>query len=327
MEKKTKERTLMSYAPDIRVVDCTLRDGGLVNDFYFTDEFVKALYQANVSAGVDYMEFGYKASKEMFDVNKFGKWKFTDDKHIREIVGDNMTDMKISVMADVGRCDFKKDILNKKDSPIDMVRVATYINTIPAAVEMIEDCTKKGYETTVNIMAISKSNDVDIDAALELLCQSSVGTIYLVDSYGSLYPEQVRRLSEKYLEIADKYGKKVGIHAHNNQQLAFANTTEAIIKGVSYLDATVSGMGRGCGNCPSELLLGFLKNPKYRINPILKFVEAYIMPLRREGDVWGYDVPYLLTGLLNQHPKTAIQFMKEKREDYNSFYLELLDNF
>ena len=277
MEKKAKERTLMSYSPDIKVVDCTLRDGGLVNDFYFSDEFVKALYQANVSAGVDYMEFGYKASKEMFDVHKFGKWKFSDDKHIREIVGDNMTEMKISVMADVGRCDFKKDILNKKDSPVDMVRVATYINTIPAAVEMIEDCTKKGYETTVNIMAISKSNDVDIDAALELLCQSSVGTIYLVDSYGSLYPEQVRRLSEKYLEIADKYGKKVGIHAHNNQQLAFANTTEAIIKGVSYLDATVSGMGRGCGNCPSELLLGFLKNPKYRINPILKFVEAYIM--------------------------------------------------
>ncbi len=327
MEKQTKERTLMSYSPDIKVVDCTLRDGGLVNDFYFSDEFVKALYQANVSAGVDYMEFGYKASKEMFDVNKFGKWKFTDDKHIREIVGDNMTEMKISVMADVGRCDFRKDILNKKDSPIDMVRVATYINTIPAAVEMIEDCTKKGYETTVNIMAISKSNDVDIDAALELLCRSSVGTIYLVDSYGSLYPEQVRRLSEKYLEIADKHGKKVGIHAHNNQQLAFANTTEAIIKGVSYLDATVSGMGRGCGNCPSELLLGFLKNPKYRINPILKFVEAYIMPLRREGVVWGYDVPYLLTGLLNQHPKTAIQFMKEKREDYNDFYLELLDNF
>ena len=327
MEKRAKERTLMSYTPEIKVVDCTLRDGGLVNDFFFTDEFVKELYQANIKAGVDYMEFGYKASKEMFDVKKFGKWKFSDDKDIRAIVGDNKTDMKIAVMADVGRCDFKKDILNKKDSPVDMVRIATYINTIPAAVEMIEDCTKKGYETTVNIMAISKSNDVDIDAALELLCQSSVGTVYLVDSYGSLYPEQIRRLADKYLEVADKYGKKVGIHAHNNQQLAFANTTEAIIKGVSYLDATVSGLGRGCGNCPSELLLGFLKNPKYKINPILKFIEAYIVPLRESGVVWGYDVPYLLTGLLNQHPKTAIQFMKEKREDYNNFYLELLDNF
>lgn len=327
MEKKAKERTLMSYTPEIKVVDCTLRDGGLVNDFFFTDDFVKELYQANIKAGVDYMEFGYKASKEMFDVEKFGKWKFSDDKDIRAVVGDNKTDMKIAVMADVGRCDFKKDILNKKDSPVDLVRIATYINTIPAAVEMIEDCTKKGYETTVNIMAISKSNDVDIDAALELLCQSSVGTIYLVDSYGSLYPEQIRRLSDKYLEVADKYGKKVGIHAHNNQQLAFANTTEAIIKGVSYLDATVSGIGRGCGNCPSELLLGFLKNPKYKINPILKFIEAYMVPLRESGVVWGYDVPYLLTGLLNQHPKTAIQFMKEKREDYNNFYLELLDNF
>lgn len=327
MEKKAKERTLMSYTPDIKVVDCTLRDGGLVNDFFFTEEFVKELYQANIKAGVDYMEFGYKASKEMFDVDKFGKWKFCNDKDIRAVVGDNKTDMKIAVMADVGRCDFKQDILNKKDSPVDLVRIATYINTIPAAVEMIEDCTKKGYETTVNIMAISKSNDADVDAALELLCQSSVGTVYLVDSYGSLYPEQIRRLCDKYLEVADKYGKKVGIHAHNNQQLAFANTTEAIIKGVSYLDATVSGLGRGCGNCPSELLLGFLKNPKYRINPILKFIEAQIVPLRESGVVWGYDVPYLLTGLLNQHPKTAIQFMKEKREDYNNFYLELLDNF
>ena len=325
IERIAKERTLMSYSPDIKVVDCTLRDGGLVNDFFFTDEFVKDLYQANIRSGVDYMEFGYKASKELFDVKKFGKWKFSDDKDIRAVVGDNKTDLKVAVMADVGRCDFRKDILNKKDSPIDLVRVATYINTIPAAVEMIEDCTKKGYQTTVNIMAVSKSNDLDIDAALELLGKSSVGTIYLVDSYGSLYPEQVRRLCDKYLEAAEKYGKKVGIHAHNNQQLAFANTTEAIIKGVSYLDATVSGLGRGCGNCPSELLLGFLKNPKYRINPLLKFVEQHIVPLRESGLKWGYDVPYLLTGIMNQHPKTAIQFMKEERTDYNSLYLDLLD--
>lgn len=327
MEKRAKGRTLMSYAPDIKVVDCTLRDGGLVNDFYFTDEFVKALYQANIKAGVDYMEFGYKASKEMFDVNKFGKWKFCDDKDIRAVVGDNKTDMKVAVMADVGRCDFRKDILNKKDSPIDLVRVATYINTIPAAIEMIEDCTKKGYETTVNIMAISKANETDLDAALDLLGQSSVGTIYLVDSYGSLYPEQARRLADKYLEVAAKYNKKVGIHAHNNQQLAFANTSEVIIMGVSYLDATVSGMGRGCGNCPSELLLGFLKNPKYNINPILHFIEEQIVPLRESGVTWGYDVPYLLTGILNQHPKSAIQFMKENRKDYHEFYLELLENF
>ena len=87
-----KERTLMSYTPEIKVMDCTLRDGGLVNDFFFSDEFVKDLYEANLKSGVDYMEFGYKASKEMFDVKKFGKWKFCDDKDIRAVVGDNKTD-------------------------------------------------------------------------------------------------------------------------------------------------------------------------------------------------------------------------------------------
>ena len=85
---------LMDYRPEIRVLDATLRDGGLVNNFYFSDEFVKALYQTNVRAGVDYMEFGYKASKDIFDVNKFGKWKFCNDDDIRAVVGDNHTDLK-----------------------------------------------------------------------------------------------------------------------------------------------------------------------------------------------------------------------------------------
>ena len=319
------ERTLLSYTPEIKVVDCTIRDGGLTNDFFFTDQFVKDLYIANVKAGVDYMEFGYKASKDMFDVKKFGKWKFSDDEDIRAIVGDNNTNMKISVMADVGRCDYEKDIIDKKDSPIDMIRVATYINTIPAAVAMIEYCHEKGYETSCNIMAISKSNDIDIDAALEQLCQSSVDVIYLVDSYGSLYPEQIRRLSEKYVSFAEAHGKKVGIHAHNNQQLAFANTIEAMTQGASFLDATVDGMGRGAGNCALELLLGFLKNPKYKVDPILRIIEEHTHKLKAEGVKWGYDIPYMLTGQFNTHPRPAISFVKDDRQDYSRFSNELFD--
>lgn len=316
---------LLSARPDVRVVDATIRDGGLVNDFFFDDQFVKDLYKANIAAGVDYMEFGYKASREIFDSKKFGKWKFCSDEDIRAVVGENNSDMKIAVMADVGRTDFKRDIADKKDSPVDMVRIATYINTIPAAVEMIEYCAQKGYETTVNVMAISQNNFYDIRTALEILGKSSVNTIYIVDSYGSIYPEQIRSISEMYLEIGEKYSKGIGIHAHNNQQLAFANTIEACAQGVSYLDATVSGMGRGAGNCPSELLLGFLKNPKYKIDPILDVVQKHILKLKAEGNVWGYDVPYMLTGQLNCHPRSAISFIKEKRDDYNALYQELLD--
>ncbi|MCI8483165.1 MAG: nucleoid-structuring protein H-NS [Lachnospiraceae bacterium] len=323
--EQCNKRTLMDYCPDIKVVDCTLRDGGLVNNFAFTDEFVRDLYEANIKSGVDYMEFGYKASKELFDPKDFGKWKFCEEKDIRAVVGENKTPLKISVMADVGRCNYRKDILPKKDSVIDMVRVATYIHQIPAAIRMIEDLKKKGYEVTVNIMAVSKVNTEDLDAGLRLLCGSSVDVIYLVDSFGYFYPEQITKLSQKYVEAAEASGKIVGIHAHNNQQLAFANTIEACRMGVSLLDATVSGMGRGAGNCFMESLLSFLKNPKYDEIPMIRFVENHMLKLKAEGVVWGYDIPYLLTGILNSHPSTAINFINGKRSDYCNFMQELLD--
>ena len=315
---------LIEYRPGVRVIDATLRDGGLVNDFYFTDEFVKDLYQANIKAGVDYMEFGYKASREMFDESKFGKWKFCKDEDIRAIVGDNDTDLKISIMADVGRCDYKTDILNKSESPIDLIRVATYLNTIPSAIDMIENAASKGYEVSCNIMAITNTQEKDLAIALDLLGQTPVDVLYIVDSYGALYPEQLARLTDIYMNAAAKYGKKIGIHAYNNQQLAFANTIEAVGDGVDWLDATYDGMGRGAGNCAMELLLGLLRNPKYQIYPVIKFVEKHMTKLRQEGVVWGYDMQYLLTGLFNQHPRTAIQFTKEKRTDYSEFYKEIL---
>ena len=322
---ENKNGTLVSFRPDIKLMDCTLRDGGLVNNFAFTDEFVTDLYRTNIRSGVDYMEFGYKASKDIFDVNAFGKWKFCDEEAIRSIVGNNESDLKISVMADVGRTDYKRDILERKDSVIDMVRVATYIHQIPTAIAMIEDAKSKGYEVTVNIMAVSKVNDKNLNDGLNLLTESGADVIYLVDSFGAFYPEQIRSLTDLYLNAAAKSGKKIGIHAHNNQQLAFANTIEALSLGASMVDGTVSGMGRGAGNCFIESLLGFLRNPKYNLIPMMKFVAAYIPQLKAEGNVWGYDIPYLLTGILNSHPSSAIQFIKDGRTDYTAFYQELLD--
>lgn len=317
---------LIGFRPDIKVVDCTLRDGGLVNNFSFTDEFVKDLYRANIKAGIDYMEFGYKGSKEIFKREDFGKWKFCDEEDIRAVVGNNDFDLKIAVMTDVGRTDYKNDILKKEDSVIDLIRTAAYIHQIPTAIEMIQDAHEKGYETTINIMAISKVREEELDNGLKILAECDVDTIYLVDSFGAFYPEQIRRLTDKYMNIAEKHGKKIGIHAHNNQQLAFANTIEALCNGASLLDATVSGMGRGAGNCFMESLLAFLRNPKYNLVPIMDFVQKYIQAEKENGTVWGYDIPYLLTGILNSHPSSAIRFTREKRTDYSKFYQELLDN-
>lgn len=315
---------LMNYRDSIKVVDATLRDGGLVNDFFFTDKFVHDLYLANIKAGVDYMEFGYKGDKEMFDKTKFGKWKFCDEDDLRAVVGDNDTDLKIAVMADVGRCNYKEDIIDRNDSVIDLIRVATYLNQIPTAVDMIENAKSKGYEVSCNIMAISTAQEGDLRAALDILGKSPVDVIYIVDSFGAMYPEQMQRLAALYVEYADKYGKKIGIHAHNNQQLAFANTIEAVGDGVDWLDATYASMGRGAGNCAMELLLGFLKNPKYNVFPVIKFIDEHMAKMREQGVVWGYDLQYLMTGLLNQHPRTAIAFTKDNRKDYAEFYKEIV---
>ena len=315
---------LMDFRPGIKVVDATLRDGGLVNDFFFPEGFARALYEANVKAGVDYMEFGYKADKEMFDLSKFGPSKFCDEDYIRSVVGDNDSPLKIAVMADVGRCNYKNDIIEKKDSAVDLVRVACYLNQIPAAIDMIEEAHKKGNETSCNIMAISTAQENDIKTALEFIGKSPVDVIYIVDSYGSIYPEAMARIVDVYKEVADKYGKKLGIHAHDNQKLAFANTIECVGDGVDYLDATYLSMGRGAGNCAMELLLGLLHNPKYNLYPVFDFIEKNMLPMREKGVVWGYDLQYLMTGLFNQHPRAAIQFTKEKRTDITDFYTEMM---
>ena len=300
----------------IKVVDATLRDGGLVNDFYFDDKFVKALYEANMAAGVDYMEFGYRASKKQFAPSAFGKWKFTNDEDVWNVIGEKDYRMKLSVMVDVGRTDFREDIKQRKESPIDIFRVATYIETIPEAVEMINYISSLGYETTCNLMAISKCTDEQIAQALYALAQTPALAVYIVDSYGTLYPRQARKLARLYHNILSPVGKEVGMHAHNNQQCAFANTIEARDCGARWLDGTAFGMGRGAGNCHSEALLGYLNGKKYHVEPLLRLVQDWMLPLKESGVEWGYNTSYLLTGLTNQHPRTAIKATKEKDRDF-----------
>jgi len=319
VEKIAKKGSLLTYRKDIKVVDCTLRDGGLMNNFNFTDEFAKGVYDTCVNAGIDYMEFGYKSSKNIYSTEEFGKWKFCDEADIRSIVGENATNLKISVMADVGRTDYATDILPREDSVIDMIRVATYIHQIPSAVELIQDAHAKGYETTVNLMAVSIVQEHELDEALAILAATDVDIIYLADSFGALYPEETRALTTKYLEIAEANGKSIGMHAHNNQQMAFSNTIETLTLGASYLDSSLAGLGRGAGNCHTELLLEFLKNPKYNLRPVLKFLEEQILPLRKTVK-WGYDIPYMLTGQLNRHPKPAMDYIDKDQTNYVEFY-------
>jgi len=169
-----------------------------------------------------------------------------------------------------------------------------------------------------------KKKRPDLAEALALVAKSPVAGVYIVDSFGSLYSEQVRDLTKIYLNALSGTGKDVGFHAHNNQQLAFSNTLEALITGANRLDATIHGLGRGAGNCPTELLIGFLHNPKFHTRPVLECCQNIFVPLAKQLD-WGYSIPYALTGQLNQHPRAAIKMRSsDKPDDYVSFYDQLM---
>ena len=309
------------FREKIKVFDCTIRDGGLINDHDFDDRFVRAVYRALSEAGVDYMEIGYKNSKTLFPEEKFGTWKFCEDEDIKRIIDGIESKMKLSVMVDVGRVDVN-DVKPKKDSPVDMIRVASYVKDIDKAIALINHFDAKGYETTINIMAISRALDNELTEALhQLEEESKAKVVYIVDSFGALYQETTEFLVKKAKSIIKT--REVGIHAHNNQQLAFGNTIEAIIHNANFVDGTVYGLGRAAGNCPLELLIGFLKNPKFDIRPILDLISQEFIPLRQKME-WGYIIPYAITGMLDEHPKAAIELRaSHKKEDYREFYESL----
>ncbi len=304
----------ITYRPEIKVLDATIRDGGLINDHFFEDDFVRAVYESCCAAGIDYMEIGYKGSGKVFAPGKSGAWKFCREEDIRRIVGD-APGTKIAVMADAGgKTDYHTDILPKKDSVIDVVRVACYIHQIPEAVDMICDAYDKGYEVTCNIMAVSTRSESEIDQALEEVAKTPCSTVVVVDSFGSMYQEQVKSLVQRYQKALEGTGKEIGLHAHNNQELAFANTIEAIIHGANRVDATMGGMGRGAGNCRMELLLGFLRNPRYNIRPVWQLLQNHVIPMQKSLE-WGALPPYVIAGQYNQHPRAAIAWRSSEQKD------------
>lgn len=310
------------YKKDIKVMDCTVRDGGLMNKWQFSDDFVRAVYDGCVEAGIDYMEIGYKSSESAFSRDEVGPWKFCDDKDLRRIMGDNNTNLKISAMADIGRID-PDDIPPASESLIDMMRVACYVHQVDKAIWLAEHCMDKGYEVTINLMAVSKVNEVDLDQALADLAKSRVPIIYVVDSFGSLYCESIEHLVKKYKAALP--GKELGIHAHNNMQLAMSNTITSLMNGATLLDATLLGMGRGAGNCPIEILTAFLKNPKYRLLPLLDVIQNHVKPWQDKID-WGYHIPYLITGAMNEHPRSAMKWMdSDQKDDFVTFMKEMHD--
>ncbi|WP_248929695.1 aldolase catalytic domain-containing protein [Paenibacillus hamazuiensis] len=301
------------------ILDCTIRDGGLVNNWDFSVQFVKDMYDGLSGAGVEYMEIGYKNSAKLLKGAEAGPWRFLNEDFLKEVIP-KKTDTKLSALVDIGRVD-ENDILPRENSLLDLIRVACYIKDVDKALELVQKFHGYGYETSINIMALSHVMENELSEALEEINKSPVDVVYIVDSYGSMDYRDIDYLVSKFQRLVPD--KQLGLHMHNNMQQAFSNTLIGAHKGVKFLDSSVYGMGRAAGNCPTELLVSNLKNPRYDIRPVLGIIENHMIAMREKWE-WGYIIPYMIAGALNEHPRAAMALRSGADKDkFVEFYDKL----
>jgi len=305
----------MAQDKKIKVLDCTIRDGGYLNDWHFDLKLVRELYRAHSRSGIDFVEIGFRSTDKYFDSKQYGSWRFTPEALVSEVIK-GISGPAISLMVDFGKVDIE-DIPERKNSIVSMYRVAVHKDKVLPAVDLCNVIADKGYIASIQLMGIVNYTDDDFDRFLASLRDSKITYVYFADSYGSLVPSDIKQIRDRL----DTTGKKIGFHAHNNLQLAFANTLEAIRNGVDIVDGTAYGMGRGAGNLPIEILLSHLENNsktnKYNVLPVLDIIDRYMLDLHADLK-WGYDLPYMLSGMFEVHPyysKTMVDYREYSVED------------
>lgn len=294
---------------NVKVLDCTIRDGGYVNNWQFDKKLVREVYRSLSKSGIDIVEIGFHGTEKYFDREKYGIWRFSKENDLREVTT-GIAGAKLALMGDFGKIDVD-DISNAEDSVISLIRVAVHKDNHQAAINLLEQIKTKGYEVSLNAMGYSNFNLKDQKNLIDMLKQSNIDYIYVVDSYGSIFPNEVKGLIEPLLEIPDI---KVGFHPHNSLQMAFANVLEALRCGVHIIDSTIYGMGRGAGNLPTEAIIAYLEmfnNNRYNVVPILNCISRYFLQMEREHP-WGYQLPYMLSGMFKCHPNYATALVESR---------------
>jgi len=300
---------------DIAILDCTIRDGGYLNNWQFDRKLVREVYRSVSKAGVDIMEIGFKGTDKHFDRSEYGIWRFSDEDTIREATR-GIDGAKVALMADFGKIS-ADDLLDAKDSVVSIIRVAAHKNSLKEAIKLLGRIKQKGYQVSLNAMGYSNFTKTERKAAIAALKKADLDYFYAVDSYGSMFPNEVEPLIGPLLGIP---GLKIGFHPHNSLQMAFSNTLEALRCGVDVVDSTFYGMGRGAGNLPTEIMVLYMElmgNKRYNVIPILNCIDTYFLPLKKEIE-WGYQLPFMLSGMYKCHPNYAtglIDFREYTIED------------
>lgn len=296
---------------EVKILDCTFRDGGHLLDWKFKQDTVKKVISTIQGSGIDYYELGYRFNKKLHRNKDYGDLAFSDEHYLREIKESTNIE-NITIMMDAGKT-LKEDFINKKDSSIDTVRVATYDKNIDLAIEHVEDLYDKGYEVILNLMALTHISNGEFVTILKKIegIESKISAFYFADSFGSLYPNTIIDIIKT---IKDNTNATIGFHGHNNLQMAFANTLTAIEHGVEYIDSSLYGQGRGAGNLPTEIICAYLDantNKHFKMDKIISIIESTFRSCTAKV-IWGYNLDTFLTGINDMHP-TYINTLREMK--------------
>ena len=282
---------------NLKLLDCTFRDGGHLNQWNFDYDCVQKAYKSASVSGVDYFEIGYRTPAS---IKNLGQFAYCTDDFLLNLI-EPIDTCKLTIMIDVGKSEVLIQECMKEVTPVKAIRIASYPYELDKAIELVEIVKDKGYEVFLNLMAFSEFTIENFQTLMDWKNKDMLNAIYFADSFGSFLPNDV---SKKLKLLKDCGFERIGFHAHNNLQLAFANTLILLDNDIEYVDASIYGMGRGSGNLQMEVLLAYLeKTGKDKYNPLqyLKLVDTYFIDLYKDYN-WGYNLQSLMGGIKNIHP-------------------------
>jgi len=309
----------------MKILDCTLRDGGYYTNWDFDNKLVNDYLKLVKFLPIDIIEVGYRGNKNKDSyLGEFYYLTRNNLKNIKSKIGKNK---KLSIMIDTK--DWKnpnelRDNLKDCRKIVDIIRFAVNPKKINNLEKFLKETSNMGFNVAVNLMYshLLLKNEYLIKSILKF--KNYFNIIYIVDSYGTLISNDVKRIIEKIRFLNSNI--LIGFHAHNNLEMALSNSIEAMDNKIDYLDSTFTGMGRGAGNLKTELLLTFLnlkkkslkiKNFK-NIGPVVDQFEKM-----KSKEKWGTSLPYMISGSTQSPQSEAMQLIKSKRYNISDIITHL----
>lgn len=306
----------------INILDCTLRDGGYYNNWFFEKELVNEYLQVMSMIKVDYVEIGFRFLDK---VKTKGPFAYSEESFLRSLkIPKNL---KIGIM--INASDFvghkniveltKNNFIPKKNSVVSLVRLACHHFEIKDILPLVNWLKKSGYKVAINIMQIPELSFLEIRNTVKIIKKTKADILYFADSMGSLDALKTKKIIH---QIKSLWNKSTGIHTHDNMGKALENSIVAINNSVNWIDCTVTGMGRGPGNTKTEYLILELNRKKEYLINLFNLIKKYFDPLK-EKYKWGSNPFYYYAGMNSIHPTFVQEMLSDSRFDIEDIYNNL----